>query len=131
MSVNRIAAGIIIEIIAVIALIAFSKILKKSTEEQTEDKETIGLYSTSGMVLWWNFEEVVAIFQEHPQLNQEHELSILAVVAATTIVHSWSLSKEIDRYNVDIVQKDDNSYGTDCRNNKVTMTKQWYILNIQ
>ena len=126
MSLNRIAAGLIIEIIAVIELIAFSKILKKSTEEQTEDKETIGLYLASGMVLGWNFEEVVAIFQEHPQLNQEHELSILAVVAAaTTIVLSWSLSKEIDRYNVDIVQKDDNSYyGTDCRNNKVTMTKQ-------
>jgi uncharacterized membrane protein len=125
MSLNRIAAGLIIEIIAVIALIAFSKILKKSTEEQTEDKETIGLYLASGMVLGWNFEEVVAIFQEHPQLNQEHELSILAIVAAaTTIVLSWSLSKEIDRYNVDIVQKDDNSYGTDCRNNKVTMTKQ-------
>ena len=67
MSVNRIAAGIFIGIIVVIALIVFFKILKKSTEEQTEDKKIIGLYLASGMVLSWNFEEVVAIFQKHPQ----------------------------------------------------------------
>jgi hypothetical protein len=41
MSVYRIAARIFIGILAVIELIVFLKILKKSTEEKTEDKETI------------------------------------------------------------------------------------------
>ncbi|HZC50070.1 MAG TPA: hypothetical protein VE244_13540 [Nitrososphaeraceae archaeon] len=40
--------------------------MKKSTKEQTEDKETIGLYLVSGMLLAWNFEEVIAIFQNYP-----------------------------------------------------------------
>jgi uncharacterized membrane protein len=35
-----------------------------------------------------------------------NELSILAVVVAIRIVLSWSLSKEIDRHNVDIAEGD-------------------------
>jgi uncharacterized membrane protein len=36
-----------------------------------------------------------------------NELSILAVVVAIRIILSWSLSKEINRHNVDIAQSDD------------------------
>jgi uncharacterized membrane protein len=34
-----------------------------------------------------------------------NELSILAVIVAIRIILSWSLSKEIDRHNVDVIQK--------------------------
>ena len=51
-----IAAGIIIGISAISALIAFLKILRKPIKEQTVDKETIRLRLARGMLLALDFE---------------------------------------------------------------------------
>jgi hypothetical protein len=60
-----------------------------------------------------------------------NELTILALAASTIIVLSRSPRKQIDSIMSILSKRMDNSYGTDCRNNKVTMTKQRYIWNIQ
>jgi uncharacterized membrane protein len=93
-----IAAGIIIGISAVVALIAFFKILRKSPKEQTQDKETIRLQLARGMLLALDF-EVGSDILKTILVPSANELSILAVVVAIRIVLSWSLSKEIDRHN--------------------------------
>jgi uncharacterized membrane protein len=96
-----IAAGIIIGISALFALISFLKILTKSDIEQTQDKETIRLRLARGMLLSLDFEVGSDILKTVlvPSLNG---LSILAVVVGIRIVLSWSLSKEIDNHNIDL-----------------------------
>lgn len=96
-----IAAGLIIGISALVGLISFLKILNKSTKEQTQDKETIRLRLARGMLLALDFEVGSDILKTIlvPSLN---ELSILAVVVGIRIVLSWSLSKEIDKHNIDL-----------------------------
>jgi uncharacterized membrane protein len=101
-----IAAGIIIGLSALIALISFFKILRKSPKEQTQDKETIRLQLARGMLLALDF-EVGSDILKTILLPSANELSILAVVVAIRIVLSWSLSKEINRHNIDIAQSDD------------------------
>jgi uncharacterized membrane protein len=101
-----IAAGIIIGLSALIALISFFKILRKSPKEQTQDKETIRLRLARGMLLALDF-EVGSDILKTILLPSANELSILAVVVAIRIVLSWSLSKEINRHNIDIAQSDD------------------------
>jgi uncharacterized membrane protein len=98
-----IAAGIIIAISAATALIAFFRILRKSPKEQTQEKETIRLRLARGLLLALDFEVGSDILKTIlvPSVN---ELSILAVVVGIRIVLSWSLSKEIDRHNVDLVE---------------------------
>jgi uncharacterized membrane protein len=98
-----IAAGIIIAISAATALFAFFKILRKSPKEQTEDKETIRLRLARGLLLALDF-EVGSDILKTILVPSASELSILAVVVAIRIVLSWSLSKEIDRHNVDLVE---------------------------
>ncbi len=96
-----IAAGLIIGISAFVGLISFLKILTKSTKEQTQDKETIRLRLARGMLLALDFEVGSDILKTVlvPSLN---ELSILAVVVGIRIALSWSLSKEIDKHNIDL-----------------------------
>jgi uncharacterized membrane protein len=96
-----IAAGLIIGISAIFGLISFLKILRKPTKEQTQDKETIRLRLARGMLLALDFEVGSDILKTVlvPSLN---ELSILAVVVGIRIVLSWSLSKEIDKHNIDL-----------------------------
>ena len=96
-----IAAGIIIGISALFALVSFLKILTKSDIEQTQDKETIRLRLARGMLLALDFEVGSDILKTVlvPSLNG---LSILAVVVGIRIVLSWSLSKEIDNHNIDL-----------------------------
>jgi uncharacterized membrane protein len=96
-----IAAGIIIGISALFALISFLRILTKSDIEQTQDKETIRLRLARGMLLALDFEVGSDILKTVlvPSLNG---LSILAVVVGIRIVLSWSLSKEIDNHNIDL-----------------------------
>ncbi len=96
-----IAAGIIIGISALFALISFLKILTKSDIEQTQDKETIRLRLARGMLLALDFEVGSDILKTVlvPSLNG---LTILAVVVGIRIVLSWSLSKEIDNHNIDL-----------------------------
>jgi uncharacterized membrane protein len=101
-----IAAGIIIGLSALIALISFFKILRKSPKEQTQDKETIRLRLARGMLLALDF-EVGSDILKTILLPSANELSILAVVVAIRIVLSWSLSKEINRHNIDIAQSED------------------------
>jgi uncharacterized membrane protein len=101
-----IAAGIIIGLSALIALISFFKILRKSPKEQTQDKETIRLQLARGMLLALDF-EVGSDILKTILLPSANELSILAVVVAIRIVLSWSLSKEINRHNIDIAQSED------------------------
>ena len=98
-----IAAGIIIAISAATALFAFFKILRKSPKEQTEDKETIRLRLARGLLLALDF-EVGSDILKTILVPSASELSILAVVVAIRIVLSWSLSKEIDRHNVDLIE---------------------------
>ena len=98
-----IAAGIIIAISAAAALFAFFKILRKSPKEQTQDKETIRLRLARGLLLALDFEVGSDILKTIlvPSVN---ELSILAVVVGIRIVLSWSLSKEINRHNIDLLE---------------------------
>ncbi len=98
-----IAAGIIIAISAATALFAFFKILRKSPKEQTEDKETIRLRLARGLLLALDF-EVGSDILKTILVPSASELSILAVVVAIRIILSWSLSKEIDRHNVDLIE---------------------------
>jgi uncharacterized membrane protein len=97
-----IAAGIIIAISAGTALFAFFKILRKSPEEQTQQKETIRLRLARGLLLTLDF-EVGSDILKTILVPSANELSILAVVVGIRIVLSWSLSKEIDRHNVDLL----------------------------
>jgi uncharacterized membrane protein len=96
-----IAAGLIIGISALVGLVSFLKILTKSTKEQIQDKETIRLHLARGMLLALDFEVGSDILKTVlvPSLN---ELSILAVVVGIRIALSWSLSKEIDKHNIDL-----------------------------
>jgi uncharacterized membrane protein len=98
-----IAAGIIIAISAGTALFAFFKILRKSSEEQTQEKETIRLRLARGLLLALDF-EVGSDILKTILVPSANELSILAVVVAIRIVLSWSLSKEINRHNVDLLE---------------------------
>ncbi len=96
-----IAAGLIIGISAIFGLISFLKILGKSSKEQIQDKETIRLRLARGMLLALDFEVGSDILKTVlvPSLN---DLSILAVVVGIRIALSWSLSKEIDKHNIDL-----------------------------
>jgi uncharacterized membrane protein len=98
-----VAAGIIIAISAATALFAFFKILRKSPKEQTQDKETIRLRLARGLLLALDF-EVGSDILKTILVPSANELSILAVVVGIRIVLSWSLSKEIDRHNVDLLE---------------------------
>ena len=98
-----IAAGIIIAISAATALFAFFKILRKSPKEQTQDKETIRLRLARGLLLALDF-EVGSDILKTILVPSANELAILAVVVGIRIVLSWSLSKEIDRHNVDLLE---------------------------
>ena len=99
-----IAAGIIIGISAISALIAFLKILRKPIKEQTVDKETIRLRLARGMLLALDF-EVGSDILKTILVPSVTELTILAVVVGIRIVLSWSLSKEIDRHSADLKDK--------------------------
>ena len=99
-----IAAGIIIGISAISALIAFLKILRKPIKEQTVDKETIRLRLARGMLLALDF-EVGSDILKTILVPSVTELTILAVVVGIRIVLSWSLSKEIKRHSADLRDK--------------------------
>src|ERR687892_965065 len=99
-----IAAGIIIGISAISALIAFLKILRKPIKEQTAEKETIRLRLARGMLLALDF-EVGSDILKTILVPSVRELTILAVVVGIRIVLSWSLSKEIDRHSADLEGK--------------------------
>jgi uncharacterized membrane protein len=92
-----VAAGIIIGISAIMALISFVKILREPFEQQTHDKETIRLRLARGMLLALDF-EVGSDILKTILVPSTTELTILAVVVGIRIVLSWSLSKEIDRH---------------------------------
>ena len=98
-----IAAGIIIAISVSTALIAFFKILRKSPKEQTQEKETIRLRLAGGLLLALDF-EVGSDILKTILVPSSNELSLLAVVVGIRIVLSWSLSKEISRHNVDLLE---------------------------
>jgi uncharacterized membrane protein len=99
-----IAAGIIIAISAATALIAFFKILRKSPKEQIQEKETSRLRLARRLLLALDF-EVGSNILKTILVPSPNELSILAaVVVGSRIVLSWSLSKEIDRHNVDLLE---------------------------
>jgi uncharacterized membrane protein len=100
-----IAAGLIIGISALFGFISFLRILPKPIQEQTQEKETIRLRLARGMLLALDFEVGSDILKTVlvPSLN---ELSILAVVVSIRIVLSWSLSKEIDKHNIDLSKSD-------------------------
>ncbi len=93
-----IAAGIVIGVSAIIALISFLKILTLSRLKQTHEKETIRLRLARGMLLALDFEVGSDILKTIlvPGIN---ELAILAVIVGIRIGLSWSLSKEIDRHH--------------------------------
>src|SRR3954463_15267417 len=98
-----IAAGLIIGISAFLGLISFLRILRKPIKEQTQDKETIRLRLARGMLLALDF-EVGSDILKTVLVPSSNELSILAVVVGIRIVLSWSLSKEIDIHNVDLLE---------------------------
>ena len=101
-----IAAGIVIGISAIIALISFLKILTRPSIEQIHEKEKIRLRLARGMLLALDFEvgsDILKIILV-PGFN---EIAILAIIVGIRIGLSWSLSREIDRHykNEDNVKK--------------------------
>lgn len=100
-----VAAGLIIGISALFALVSFLRILPKPIKEQTQVKETIRLRLARGMLLALDFEVGSDILKTVlvPSFN---ELAILAVIVGIRIGLSWSLSKEIDRHNDDLKNVD-------------------------
>ncbi|MGD9673417.1 MAG: DUF1622 domain-containing protein [Candidatus Nitrosocosmicus sp.] len=93
-----IAAGIVIAVSAMVALISFLKILTKSRAVQTHEKETIRLRLARGMLLALDF-EVGSDILKTILVPGFTELAILAVIVGIRIGLSWSLSKEIDRHH--------------------------------
>jgi uncharacterized membrane protein len=93
-----IAAGLIIGLSAIFALISFFKILQKPIKEQTQYKETIRLGLTRGMLLALDF-EIGSDILKTILIPSFRELAILAVIVGIRIVLSWSLSKEIERHS--------------------------------
>jgi len=93
-----IAAGIVIGVSAIIALISFLKILRKSSVEQIHEKEKIRLRLARGMLLALDFEvgsDILKIILV-PGIN---EIAILAIIVGIRIGLSWSLSREIERHH--------------------------------
>jgi uncharacterized membrane protein len=115
-----IAAGLIIGISAILAFISFLKILPKSKEEQTRDKETIRLRLARGMLLALDF-EVGSDILKTILVPSVRELTILAVIVGIRIVLSWSLSKEIDRHSTVM---EENQQQNQQNNNNTTANKQ-------
>jgi uncharacterized membrane protein len=103
-----IAAGLIIGISAIIALISFLKILRKPTKEQTIDKETIRLRLARGLLLALDF-EVGSDILKTILVPSVRELTILAVIVGIRISLSWSLSKEIDRHSIYLENQQQNT----------------------
>jgi uncharacterized membrane protein len=99
-----IAAGIIIGISSAIAFIAFLKILRKPTMDQTMEKETIRLRLARGILLALDF-EVASDILKSILIPSVIDLTILAVVVAIRIALSWSLSQEVDRHSEHIKKK--------------------------
>jgi uncharacterized membrane protein len=99
-----IAAGLIIGLSAIFALISFIKILIKPIKEQTQSKETIRLNLTRGMLLALDF-EIGSDILKTILLPSVRELTILAVIVGIRIVLSWSLSKEIERHSTVIKEE--------------------------
>ncbi len=108
-----VAAGLIIGISALLGLVSFLRVLTKTTQEQTQAKETIRLRLARGMLLALDFEVGSDILKTIlvPSFN---ELAILAVIVSIRIVLSWSLSKEIDRHNDNL--KGEDGKATDNQN---------------
>jgi len=92
-----IGAGMIIGISAFMAMVEFFRILRKSKEEQTVEKETMRLWLARGMLLALDF-EVGSDILKTILVPSVTELTILAVVVGIRIVLIWSLSKEMDRH---------------------------------
>ena len=110
-----VAAGLIIGISAIIALISFFKILRKSTREQTIDKETIRLRLARGLLLALDF-EVGSDILKTILVPSVRELTILAVIVGIRIALSWSLSKEIDRHSIHL--EENQQHNTTTKQNK-------------
>jgi uncharacterized membrane protein len=121
-----VAAGIIIGISAIMALISFLRILRKSAEEQTRAKETIRLRLARGLLLALDFVVASDILKTIivPSIT---ELTILAVVVGIRIVLSWSLSKEIDRHvdlKADQIKSEGASQATSMKSNETRIKKE-------
>jgi uncharacterized membrane protein len=99
-----ISAGIIIGIAGGIAFGAFLEILRKSTMDQTMEKETIWLRLARGIFLALDF-EVGSDILKSILIPSVIDLTILAVVVAMRVVLSWSLSQEADRHSEYIQKK--------------------------
>lgn len=99
-----IAAGLIIGLSAIIALISFLKILIKPIKEQTQSKETIRLNLTRGIMLALDF-EIGSDILKTILIPSFREVTILAVIVGIRIVLSWSLSKEIERHSTVIKEE--------------------------
>jgi len=92
------AAGIVIGVSAIIALISFLQMLTKPSLEQIHEKEKIRLRLARGMLLALDFEvgsDILKIILV-PGLN---EIAILAIIVGIRIGLSWSLSREIERHH--------------------------------
>ena len=99
-----IAAGLIIGVSAIFALISFFKIILKPIKEQTQYKETIRLNLTRGILLALDF-EIGSDILKTILIPSVRELAILAVIVGIRIVLSWSLSKEIERHSTVIKEE--------------------------
>ncbi len=93
-----IAAGVIIGISTILALISFFKIFRKSRLQQIHEKEAIRLRLARGLLLAIDFQVGSDILRTIlvPGIK---ELAILGAIVAIRIALSWSLSKELERHS--------------------------------
>lgn len=120
-----IAAGLIIGLSAIFALIAFFKILIKPIKEQTQSKETIRLNLTRGMLLALDF-EIGSDILKTILIPSIRELTLLAVIVGIRIVLSWSLSKEIGRHST-VIEENKQMENTSSTNQN-TWFQIWNLL---
>lgn len=93
-----IAAGLIIGISAILALISFFMVLKKPRYEQIHAKEEIRLRLARGLLIALDF-QVGSDILKTILVPGIQELAILAVIVGIRIALSWALSKELDRHS--------------------------------
>ena len=119
-----IAAGLIIGLSAIFALISFFKIILKPIKEQTQYKETIRLNLTRGILLALDF-EIGSDILKTILLPSVRELTILAVIVGIRIVLSWSLSKEIERHST-VIEENQQVENTTTKQN--TWFQIWKLI---
>jgi uncharacterized membrane protein len=99
MLIIDILAGVVIGISAILAFLSYLKTVRKKTDEQIMEQESIRLRLARGLLFALDLVIGADILQTI-LVPSFMDLAILAVVVAIRIILSWSLSNEIERHGI-------------------------------